>query len=126
MRPKFDDEFECDDRNLITSPGKFEAEPAWVPLLWDRVMSGFSDESVHDGSMAIDGFNLTPEIAALTGLEAHPDRLVCLWSDDQGFVSHMIMTREEFNQCEGFDIGEGDYCNSLADFDYDYGGEAGF
>jgi hypothetical protein len=68
-------------------------------------MSGFSDVSVHDGSMAIDGFKLTESMAALTGLEANPDNYICLWSDDHGFVSHMVMTEEMLLGCETDDYG---------------------
>lgn len=96
----YDDEYEYDLSENIKSPGKFEGNPPWVPLLWDRVMSGFSDISLHDGTMAIDAFRLDKEIAALTGLEADPGRYVALWSSDDGFVSHMVMSEDEINACE--------------------------
>lgn len=94
---------------LIANPGKFQGEPFWLPMLWDRVMNGFSDKSVHDGSMAIDGFRLDANLCALTGMDVAPGSFLCLWSDDQGFVSHMVMTEQELNDCEGFDLGAGDY-----------------
>lgn len=111
----FDDEYDTTEYGLISNPGKFESEPAWVPALWDRAMGGFSDVSVHDGSMAIDGFRLDSALAALTGLEPDPSKLVCLWSDDNGFVSHMLMTEDELYACEGMDFD-----------DIEFGGESGY
>lgn len=116
-RHSYDDFEELDTNEYpVCGIGKFESEPPWVPALWDRAMGGFSDVSVHDGSMVIDGFRLDDGLAALTGLEAAEDRYVCLWSDDQGFVSHMVMTQDELYACEGMDVGEFD----------DLGGESGF
>jgi hypothetical protein len=102
-----DDEITSEYRinnGVITNPGKFEGEPPWVPLLWDRVLSGFSDKSVHDGTMAIDAFALDDSIAALTGMRPTPGSFIALWSSDDGFVSHMIMSEDELDQCEGFDV----------------------
>jgi hypothetical protein len=98
---QYDDEYEVsEESNSITSPGKFQGNPPWVPLLWDRVQSGFSDISLHDGSMAIDAFRLDKEIAALTGLEPNPGAYVALWQSDDGFVTHMVMSEDEINACE--------------------------
>jgi hypothetical protein len=91
---------------FIVSPGKFEGEPAWVPTLHELVLAGMADHSVHDGSMAIDAFELDADTARMTGLDARPGVYVCLWTDDQGFVNHMIMTENELFACEGFDVEE--------------------
>lgn len=91
---------------FITNPGKYEGEPSWVPTLHELVMAGMADHSVHDGSMAIDAFELDADTARLTGLDARADVYVCLWTDDQGFVNHMLMTENELFACEGFDVEE--------------------
>lgn len=109
----------------IVSPGKFEGEPAWILTLWDMVLGGMADVSVHDGTMAIDGFELDERTAALVGMEARPGHYVCLWSDDQGFVSHIVMSEQELNNCEGFDVPDGD-SDLFVDSDFDYGGESGY
>jgi len=117
MRP-YDDEYDYNESNNITSKGKFEGCPAWVPMLWDRALSGFSDVSVHDGTMAIDAFKLDENIASLTGLEPDPNRYVALWESDDGFVTHMVMTEAELHNVE---------C-ALDDDDFgflDFGGEGG-
>lgn len=116
-----DDEYDTNEYGVISNPGKFESEPPWVPQLWDRVMSGFSDVSVHDGSMAIDAFRLDSGLAALTGLEPDPDRFVCLWSDDNGFVSHMLMSEDELYQCEGMPVEDEGFHEYM-----EMGGESGF
>jgi hypothetical protein len=84
--------------------GKFEGEPHWVELLWDRALSGFSDKNVCDGSLVIEGFALTAEIASLTGYDENPFKYVCLWENDQGFVSHTVLTETQLDECEGMDV----------------------
>lgn len=128
FKQDFDDETPTwPHTNGLITTGKFEGEPSWIPMLWDRALAGFSDVSVHDGSMAIDGFKLDSNMAILTGLEPKPGHFLCLWSDDQGFISHMIMSEEQLHDCEGMDIGAGDYVNYDDPFDGpDIGGEAGY
>ena len=128
-----DDDFEDLDTNeypvQVSGNGKFEGEPPWIPQLWDRVMSGFSDVSVHDGSMAIDAFRLDSGLASLTGLTADPDKYVCLWSDDNGFVSHMVMSEEELYACEGMPVEDEGFIDYMENdtFEYDeIGGEGGY
>lgn len=89
---------------VIVTPGKFEGEPEWILTLWEMVMSGMADESVHDGSTAYDAFKLDAKTAALTGYPQRNDAYVVLWSDSQGFVSHMTMTEDQLFACEGFDV----------------------
>lgn len=86
---------------FIVSPGKFEGEPEWILKLYEMVMDGRADESVHDGSMVIDAFRLDASMARLTGLDAQPDHYVCIWSDDAGFVSHKVMSETQLFECEG-------------------------
>jgi hypothetical protein len=99
------DEYEIKD-GIIVTPGKFEGEPEWVLTLWDMVLGGMADESVHDGTTAYDAFRLDARTAVLTGYDVRPDAYVVLWSDSQGFVSHMLMTEDQLFACEGFDIEE--------------------
>src|SRR5688500_16617359 len=73
------------ENGFVVSPGKYEGEPEWVVTLHEMCLSGMADHSVHDGSMAIDAFELDADTAKLTGLEARPGTYVCLWSDDSGF-----------------------------------------
>ena len=96
-------EYEIKD-GVIVSPGKFEGEPAWILTLWDMVMGGMADESVHDGTTAYDAFRLDEKTAELTGYPARQDAYVVLWSDSQGFISHMTMTEDQLFACEGFEV----------------------
>lgn len=86
--------------------GKFEGEPHWVELLWERALSGFSDEQVYDGSLQIDGFKIDANISELTGYDIDETRYVCLWENDDGFVSHMVLSYDELISCEGFHVEE--------------------
>lgn len=104
------------ENGRIVSPGKFEGEPAWMLDLWDRVMSGFSDISLHDGSTAFDAFEIDQEIADLTGYRPRPGTYVVVWSDDNGFVSHMVMDQATLDAIES---PEND--SELLDSDFDDG-----
>lgn len=88
----------------MSKVGKFEGEPSWVELLWQRACSGFSDECVYDGSLQFDGFKIDASIAELTGYDLDETRYIVLWENDQGFVSHDTMTYDELISCEGFSV----------------------
>jgi hypothetical protein len=112
----------------FTMPGKFEGEPKWVEILWDLVLSGMSDNTVHDGSTAYDGFLIDGKIAELTGYSEDPTRYVVLWESDNGFVNHTTMSLNEFIDIEGFDVEDvtSEWMPGIdPDFD-DLGGEAGY
>ena len=96
-------------KGFIVSPGKFEGEPEWMPDLWDRILGGFSDVSLHDGTTAYDAFRLTDEIAALTGYRARPDTYVVIWSDEKGFISHMTMDQGALDAIESHHESELDF-----------------
>lgn len=110
---------------------KFEGEPDWVSVLWDRANGGFADDSVYDGSLQFDGFKITAAIAELTGYSEDETRYVVLYENDDGFVSHTTMSSDEFFTCEGFDVeGEGDNDDFIPDdiegtYDLDYAGGEG-
>lgn len=39
---------------LVTSPGKFQGEPEYVPMLWDDVLSGWAEDvDLVDGSTGV-------------------------------------------------------------------------
>lgn len=99
----------------ITSPGKFEGEPHWMPTLWEMVLGSMADRSLHDGTTAYDAFEMDSDLEKLTGLEAKPDTYIVVWSDQQGFVSHMIMTENEVENLEVTDPDDPDLLDS--DFD---------
>lgn len=88
------------ENGRIVSTGKFEGEPLWILDLWERVLSGGSDISLHDRSTAFDCFKLTQDIADLTGYRPRDDAYVVIWSDDKGFVSHMVMDQASVDALE--------------------------
>lgn len=123
----FEDEFDTDEYGIISNPGKFEGEPSWVTQLWDRALGGFADETVHDGTMAIDAFKLDANLATLTGLDASPDHYICLWSDDNGFVNHMLMTQDQLFACEGMPVEDEGFLEYMENDNHiDLGGESGY
>lgn len=77
---------------IIASPGKFENEPVYVAAYYGMVLDGFSDdieegENGEDRSIFIlysDDTEVYPELKGYTKL--------VIWSDDQGFVSHELLS----------------------------------
>lgn len=106
----------------------FESEPSFVRNLWVRALAGKADESVYDGSNLIYGFELTPELSEETGYIADGSQYVCLWQNDEGYVSHLVMSYNDLCACEGFvDEVTQEYYHDYDHFDDDYmdmGGEA--
>jgi len=73
--------YSTDAHGLITSPGKFEGEPLYVPAYWDMGLEGMADED--DGGSFVFELNdaewdTWPELKGQTHL--------VLWEDSQGFV----------------------------------------
>ncbi len=77
------------EHGVIRSPGKFEGEPLWVPVFWERALEDGSDEDLEDDGDAefqpvsvfvIENADLL-EFPELEGI-----REVRVWEDDQGFV----------------------------------------
>lgn len=78
---------------LISSPGKFEGEPLFVPYFYDIAMNGFG-VAIYGGGE--DGLELDGEWFAIEDgdREAFPElenaRFVVLWYSSDGFVSHEL------------------------------------
>ena len=66
---------------IVSRPGKFENEPAYVPYYWDSFMDGGADRD--DGEIL--GFDVTPEDKIIFP-ELRKRRTVKLMEIDQGFV----------------------------------------
>lgn len=83
---------------IVSSPGKFEGEPAWAPYYWALVMDGCADDEesgtepgddllvsvFHPDSSDVETW---PELAGVTEIR--------LWEDDHGFVrTHLQRVRQ--------------------------------
>jgi len=76
--------------HVITSPGKFESEPAYVPMYWHLVLNGFSsEESEDENGYLVSLFYIentdSDEFKELLGFER-----VYIWEDSIGFVHHKL------------------------------------
>jgi hypothetical protein len=84
-------EYTTNDKGIITSPGKFEGEPRWLPHFYELILESCDDglEPGPDGTM-VSTFFITDEDRA-----NHPDfpadkcRLQ-VWCDTQGFVRYEL------------------------------------
>lgn len=101
------------ENGRIVSPGKFQGEPEWILDLWEKVLSGRSDVSLHDGSTAFDAFEIDDHISELTGYRPNKGTYIVLWSDDKGFVNSMVMDQAALDAIEAPESGE------LLDSDFD-------
>lgn len=84
------DEYEVDERGVIRSPGKFEAEPLYVPFLWQKSLDGGADEEVYDGETPVQVFNIDDADRKLfADLDANLEgvAVVTLMETEQGFVN---------------------------------------
>lgn len=85
------DGYEYGDGGVITTPGKFEAEPRWAPTFWNMLLDGGADEELDDGIAVFilnkDDRDAFPE---LNGWYA-----VLLSERDDGFVDTRLVTEQE-------------------------------
>jgi hypothetical protein len=87
------------DSGRITSPGKFEGEPLYVPALWQLAMEGFQDDTMEIGTILYEIFSIDSEVESAFAdysLKRAGDYIL-LWSDDNGFVNSSIVTEEELD-----------------------------
>lgn len=76
------------DSGMITSPGKFEGEPVWLPYLWECVGNGEAaleyerDDGAYVSVMGISHADamLFPELKPFVGHDIE------LWESESGFV----------------------------------------
>lgn len=81
---------------IVASPGKFEAEPAWVVALWDDVMHGRTDEDLEDNGVFVSVIHIDHQIGGIwPELRTHVGESVLLWEDSNGFVNSRIKTRAQ-------------------------------
>jgi hypothetical protein len=75
----------------IRSPGKFEAEPVFLPHFWDMGMEGFSDDEFYMGDTSVWAFKIdakdVAEFPELRNYGLRSGRKIYLWESDQGFVN---------------------------------------
>ena len=86
------DDYESRD-GIITSPGKFEGEPVWVPQMWDECLEGGSDEDKQVGEVLYSLMTPNPdEKDAWPELDTYG---VVLWESPSGFVHHHLIRDSE-------------------------------
>lgn len=84
---------------MITTPGKFEGCPDYLPKVWEWVVDGCSDDTIYDtrSERAIDVFLLDSDVRDLVGSHADDDDYAMLvWESEQGFVYHCYVTEQEY------------------------------
>jgi hypothetical protein len=73
---------ECEE--MVKGPGKFEAEPVYLPYFYDMAMEGMEDDREWDGETEISVFQVTKEDRAMFP-ELADVKTVRLWVSDTGF-----------------------------------------
>ena len=82
--------------NIISSPGKFEGEPSWLPELLACIE--VCDEEIWDGETLLAVFKLDSEIRQHIGEDAEGYDVVVVWETEQGFATQRLMTTGELNR----------------------------
>ena len=83
----------------IKQPGKFEGEPIWAPVFWDRVLGGEADDVSVNEETTYAVITVTDEdIAAYPALRNIHS--IWLWKTDQGFVNSGLCA-SGYNECCG-------------------------
>jgi hypothetical protein len=82
---------------IIVSPGKFEAEPEYVPAFWDVVLNGCADETIDDGGREVSIVLVTDEDRARWP-ELRDIHAVAMVESDQGFISSDAMTATRLDE----------------------------
>lgn len=88
------EEFTVNEYECIVDPGKFEGLPTWALWFYNLRMEGLPDETIHEGDIAYDYFEVDKEATDL-----YPDlrgvEMVCLWEREDGFLVAEKTTRAE-------------------------------
>ena len=86
----FANEFSVNAGGGINNPGKFEAEPLYVPYFWNMAMNGCGEDYTHE-----DGTHITVLEIDATDKENFIDLVgfsrIELWESSQGFVFHNLL-----------------------------------
>jgi hypothetical protein len=99
-RDELEEQYNTNEINCITSPGKYEGEPLYVPYLWEQYGfgQGFETISTHTETVeVIKVYNdMIEEFPELEGVE-----YVSLSEDNQGFVhSEALESDDELEELE--------------------------
>lgn len=80
--------------NIITTPGKFQGELEYVPLMWDVVLEGFSTDVYFANEDRTYSFVSLPAI----NIETSDLYGACLWERTDGFVcSKWFATKQDYD-----------------------------
>ena len=89
---------------IVSSPGKFEGEQAFVPYFWELAMDG-EDSVEYDGDTPLSVFS--PQSFEIQAFNLPTDCVLILWETGQGFVSPRVFENpedwyevQENRQCE--------------------------
>jgi hypothetical protein len=90
--------YDVDSHLVIRTPGKFEAESAWVPYFWESSLDGTADElNYPDGATLYVVQMDSSDRAAWPEIDADIVAAV-LEESESGFVSCSLNTQEELAQ----------------------------
>ena len=74
-----------DDIEIITNPGKFEAEPLYTPYFYNMAIQSAHDDTIELEGETYDIFNVTAHDRALFS-DLDNVKIIALRYSDQGFV----------------------------------------
>lgn len=73
--------YNVNEKGIITSPGKFELAPIFLPAFWESVLHGFANEGKDGNALINVGDEDRKEFPELGTMEQ-----IGLWEEEIGFV----------------------------------------
>ncbi len=78
----------------VSTPGKFEGEPAYVPYFWEYILdTGSGDDEIWENDVPVDVL-IVDKHDRTTFPELADVEVVLIWENDQGFVLHRDFATE--------------------------------
>jgi hypothetical protein len=106
MRADILAEYDVDERGVIRNPGKFEAEPCYVPYFWEMTMDGSAETMVWTDESS----SYVVEIGDIDKMEWPELPADCaalhMSESDQGFVFCETLTAAELADLESRNAAE--------------------
>jgi len=87
-RKEIEKDYDVNEYGIITSPGKFEGDMAYIPYFWDMVMNG-TGEDIWEDDLLITRLTIDNEdVKEFSGILTKDDlnKEIELWEDNSGFV----------------------------------------
>lgn len=93
---------------MPSRPGKFEGEPEWAEIYYEKMLDGGADDTIWENDSPIEVWFLTEEDEQISP-DLESGKVLYLAEDNYGFVWTRIVTKEEHeNICSALEASYAD------------------